>query len=159
MLREYCPKCQTLQNMYVSTYERVDNDEKGQDIRITTKDYQCSVCHSFVKSEESKKTAGKIKHFSPCYAVRSSSNRPDFPNNMTDEERIIMQSHSEFWDKLLSSGKALVTGPVQDPNGTYGFAIVFADSEDAARELLKDDPALKLSVYHYSPMLASYVEK
>lgn len=100
-----------------------------------------------------------LKQFKPCYAVKSHSNRPDFPNNMTEEEKVIMQSHAEFWDKLLLDGSALVTGPVQDPSGTYGFAIVFADSEDAARELLKDDPAQKLSVYHYCPMLACYDEK
>ena len=100
-----------------------------------------------------------IQKFKPCYAVKSKSNRPDFPNNMTDDERAIMNRHSKFWDKLLSDGSALATGPVQDPNGTYGFAVVFADSEDAARELLKDDPAQALSVYSYSPMLVSYDAK
>jgi len=78
---------------------------------------------------------------------------------MTEEEKLIMQAHSEFWDKLLLDGKALVTGPVQDSSGTYGFAIVFSESEEAARELLKDDPAQKLSVYHYSPMLANYISE
>jgi len=78
---------------------------------------------------------------------------------MTEEERAIMREHSEFWDRLLSDGSALVTGPVRDPSGTYGFAVIFADSEEEARELLKDDPAQKLSVYGYSPMFASYDEK
>jgi len=78
---------------------------------------------------------------------------------MTDEERLIMNQHSVFWDKLLNEGNALVTGPVQDPNGTYGFAIVFADNVEAAQALLKDDPAQKLSVYSYAPMLVSYDAK
>jgi len=100
-----------------------------------------------------------IKRFKPCFAVKSTSNRPGFSNDMTDEEKTIMSKHSEFWDKLLSDGNALVTGPVLDPNGTYGFAVIFADNENAARELLKDDPAQQLSVYSYFPMLANYVEK
>jgi len=78
---------------------------------------------------------------------------------MTEEEKKIMQQHSEFWNGLLLEGSALVTGPVQDPNGTYGFAVVFAESEEEAREMLRDDPAQKLSVYSYFPMLASYNEK
>jgi len=78
---------------------------------------------------------------------------------MTDSEREIMNRHSEFWNKLLLDGKALVTGPVQDPSGTYGFGVIFAENEDAARELLKDDPAQQLSVYSYAPMLACYNQK
>ena len=100
-----------------------------------------------------------LQKFKPCFAVKSTSNRPDFPNNMTDSEREIMARHSAFWDQLLSDGKALVTGPVQDKSGTYGFAIIFAENEDAARQLLKDDPAQQLSTYHYAPMLACYDEK
>jgi len=44
---------------------------------------------------------------------------------MTDDEKAKMATHSRFWDKLLSDGSALATGPIQDPNGTYGIAIVF----------------------------------
>ena len=100
-----------------------------------------------------------LQKFKPCIAVTSKSNRPDFPKDMTDNEKEIMGRHSVFWDKLLLEKKALITGPVQDPNGTYGFAIVFAENEDAARELLKDDPAQELSVYSYAPILACYDEK
>ena len=100
-----------------------------------------------------------LQKFKPCYTVRSLSKRSGFPNDMTDSEREIMNRHSAFWDKLLSEGKALVTGPVQDPQGTYGFAIVFADNEDAVRELLKDDPAQEIAVYSYAPILACYDEK
>jgi len=100
-----------------------------------------------------------LHKFKPCYAVRSTSNRPGFPNDMTDEEKTIMSLHSEFWDKLLTEGSALVTGPIMDPNGTYGFAVVLADSEAAARELLKDDPAQRLSTYSYFPMLVNFYTK
>ena len=52
MFREYCPKCQELQNMNISNYESTKKDEKDQEIKVTVKNHQCSVCHSFVKSEE-----------------------------------------------------------------------------------------------------------
>ena len=100
-----------------------------------------------------------LQKFKPCFAVKSCSHRPDFPNNMTDDERMIMDQHSKFWDMLLLDGSALATGPMQDTNGTYGFAIIFADSVEAARALLKDDPAQQISEYSYSPMLVSYDAK
>jgi len=78
---------------------------------------------------------------------------------MTDDERKIMNRHSEFWDKLLLDGSALITGPVQDPNGTYGFAVIFAGNEQEACEILKDDPAQQLSDYSYAPMFVSYDAK
>jgi len=88
------------------------------------------------------------------YAAKLVSPRPTFPFDMSDHERQLMQEHSKFWQELLENDKAIVVGPVLDPNGAYGFGIVIAESEEEARLLLKDDPALKISKYEIYQMLA-----
>ncbi len=93
------------------------------------------------------------------FAAKLLSPRPSFPFDMSDEEKIIMQQHSEFWRELLDSGKAVVTGPVLDPEGAYGFGIIIAGSVEDAELLLKDDPARKISSYRIYEMLASLPSK
>ena len=52
MLREYCPRCQSLQNMDIINTEGSEKDEKGRIIKFPVIGFQCSVCKTFVKSEE-----------------------------------------------------------------------------------------------------------
>ena len=93
------------------------------------------------------------------FAAKLISPRPTFPSDMSDDEKQLMQKHSEFWKVLLDNEKAIVTGPVLDPKGAYGFGIVIAESEEEACLLLKDDPAQKISKYEIYQMLASLPEK
>jgi len=48
----FCPKCNALTNMTVSTVEREENDNNGKAIKVTTTNYHCSTCYSFVRSRE-----------------------------------------------------------------------------------------------------------
>ncbi len=57
MLREYCPSCQMLQNMNMSCFESIENEKEDCKVKVTVKNYQCAICHSFVKSEETKEPA------------------------------------------------------------------------------------------------------
>lgn len=52
MPSEFCPKCLSLRNMRLSPSVRVQSDSEGEIKKIMTKNYQCEVCHSFVRSEE-----------------------------------------------------------------------------------------------------------
>jgi uncharacterized protein YciI len=61
---------------------------------------------------------------------------------MSDQERAIMSQHVGYWQKLLESGRAIVFGPVNDPAGSWGLAVVEADSEDDVRALGNADPAI-----------------
>ena len=54
MLREYCPRCQSLQNMDIINTEGSEKDEKGRIIKFPVIGFQCSVCKTFLKSEEIK---------------------------------------------------------------------------------------------------------
>jgi hypothetical protein len=52
MAIEFCPKCLSPQNMRLSTSVREQTDSEGAIKKILTKNYQCEVCHSFVRGEE-----------------------------------------------------------------------------------------------------------
>ena len=49
---EFCPKCLSPQNMNLSTSVREQADSEGAIKKIMTKNYQCEVCHSFVRGED-----------------------------------------------------------------------------------------------------------
>lgn len=81
--------------------------------------------------------------------------RADFAFTMTDAEKQVMMQHIEYWKPSLENGKLLVYGPVLDPKGPWGLAIVCVDSEDEARELMSKDPSLAINSYEMYPMRAS----
>jgi uncharacterized protein YciI len=68
--------------------------------------------------------------------------RSTFSADMTDEERDIMVRHVAYWTKLLEKGIAVAFGPVADPAGGWGAGISEAESEQDARDLHIDDPAV-----------------
>jgi len=93
------------------------------------------------------------------FAAKLISPRPTFPYDMSDDEKLLMKQHSDFWKVLMANKKAIVVGPVLDPKGPYGFGIVIADSEEEACLLLKDDPAQRISKFEIYQMLAAIPEK
>ncbi|GEM_PF-1374985 len=54
MTIEYCPKCHKVQNMLASTVDTIEKDENGEDVRVTTVSFQCSICNSFIRSDNTK---------------------------------------------------------------------------------------------------------
>ena len=52
MAIEFCPKCLSPQNMRLSTSVREQADSEGTIKKIMTKNYQCEVCHTFVRGED-----------------------------------------------------------------------------------------------------------
>ena len=78
--------------------------------------------------------------------------RPDFPVTMTDEERLIMGQHVEYWSKLLQDGHVLVFGPVFDPAGVYGIGVVEATSLETAQAWADADPAKHIVRIDVFPM-------
>jgi uncharacterized protein len=68
--------------------------------------------------------------------------RPSFAADMTAAERAIMTSHVAYWTRQLDLGFAVGFGPVADPAGAWGVAIVEAGSEQVAEELKTNDPAV-----------------
>jgi uncharacterized protein len=68
--------------------------------------------------------------------------RPTFATDVTQAEAAIMAQHVGYWQDLTQAGVAVVFGPVADPAGTWGLAVVKAEREDDVRALGRDDPAV-----------------
>jgi uncharacterized protein len=73
------------------------------------------------------------------------SPRPTFPQDITQEEQKIMASHVDYWKQLAERRTALFFGPVLDPKGVYGLAIVEAQEETLVENIGYNDPAIKAS--------------
>jgi uncharacterized protein YciI len=75
--------------------------------------------------------------------------RPNFPNTMTEEEKILGE-HFEYLKKLMEQDKLILAGPTLDDSG--GYIILNTSSEDTARALMSKDPSvpsgLMNPVYH-----------
>ena len=80
--------------------------------------------------------------------------RPSFVADMLDEERATMEQHVNYWIPYVNDGTAIVLGPVLDPNGAYGVAVVAVDSEEQLHRIIARDPANGLNSYEIFPMKA-----
>ena len=74
------------------------------------------------------------------------SPRPTFPQDMTEAEKRVMQEHVGHWKELAQKRTAVVFGPVLDPRGVWGVAIVDVADESEARDLVRADPVTKASL-------------
>ncbi|HEY3405789.1 MAG TPA: YciI family protein [Ohtaekwangia sp.] len=82
--------------------------------------------------------------------------RPTFMQDMSAEEKAIMQKHVAYWTSLLEEGTAIVFGPVFDPKGGYGTGVVSVDNEDHLNRIIENDPATGLNNYEFYPMRAVF---
>lgn len=95
---------------------------------------------------------GDARHF----LVRLIPPRPTFAQDMTPDERAVMQEHGRYWRGKLTEGAAIAFGPVGDPQGAWGLGLVRARDEAAVRAFEAADPATTKLGMHYEvlPMLA-----
>ena len=77
------------------------------------------------------------------FAFKLNSPRPTFAHDMTDAERKVMVEHVAYWTGLMEKGIAEVFGPVLDPKGAWGLAVVEASTEAEARAIVPNDPVFK----------------
>jgi uncharacterized protein YciI len=80
--------------------------------------------------------------------------RASFMMDMTAEEKSTMQKHVTYWAPYVNDGTVIVLGPVMDPKGGYGIAVVRVDSDEHLQLLLANDPANGMNSYEYYPMRA-----
>ena len=74
------------------------------------------------------------------------SPRTTFPQDITSVEMKIMQEHAAYWKELTDKKIVFLFGPVADPKGTYGLAIVEAADEGIVNEYGIPDPAIEADV-------------
>jgi uncharacterized protein YciI len=88
------------------------------------------------------------------YFVKLIPPRPTFPADMTPQEQEIMTQHAAYWAELFKTGEVLLIGPVMDPRGAFGMAVLEVSSEAEAHEMADNDPSVKagLNKVEVSPM-------
>ena len=69
--------------------------------------------------------------------------RPTFPFDITEAEGRAMAEYAVYWRKLAQDGHAVAVGPVFDPKGSYGLAIVETENEAEAEAFGAADPVAK----------------
>ena len=70
--------------------------------------------------------------------------RASFAQDMTPDEAATMGQHVAYWKGLIDGGlKVFALGPVFDPAGIFGIAVIEAENEAAAHELGRNDPAIR----------------
>ena len=80
--------------------------------------------------------------------------RPSFTVDMMEEEKLVMLNHVLYWQPYVDDGTVIVLGPVADPKGGYGIAIVSVNDEEHLNQLVVKDPANGLCSYEIYPMRA-----
>jgi uncharacterized protein YciI len=80
--------------------------------------------------------------------------RPTFATDMTPDEMAVMQRHAAYWAELFKTGKVLIIGPVLDPKGAWGMAVLETNSLADAQQMADNDPSVKsgLNKVELSPM-------
>ena len=68
--------------------------------------------------------------------------RADFHLTMNEKESTVMHEHVAYWGALFENRKVIVYGPVFDPSGVYGMAVIEADDEVQAHLIKDNDPAI-----------------
>ena len=78
-----------------------------------------------------------------------------FMQNMTVDERAVMEEHGRYWQQKLGEGIAIAFGPVADPAGGWGLGLVEARDDAELQTIQAGDPAIKANLgfrYESLPM-------
>jgi len=71
--------------------------------------------------------------------------RADFAKNATPEESAVIERHLEYLKVKLADGTLVMAGRTDDAR--FGIAVIKAKDEQAAREIMENDPSVKEGVF------------
>ena len=83
--------------------------------------------------------------------------RPTFMQDLTDEERRLMDEHGRYFQEHFAAGKVLLFGPVMASTGAFGLGILEVDDEQQARQFGEGDPSVRagMNKFEIHPMRVS----
>ena len=82
------------------------------------------------------------------YLYRIQPVRNGFLIESTPEEDVIVAEHFQYLQRLTEKGIVLLAGRTLNTDASsFGIVVFEAESEDAARELVRNDPAVRASVF------------
>ncbi|MDH2908029.1 MAG: YciI family protein [Candidatus Nitrosotalea sp.] len=96
------------------------------------------------------------------FVYRLISPRTTFPKDMTDTEAKVMKAHSTYWSDLASKKIAIIAGPVLDPMGMWGLAVVEAKDKSEVSTYVTNDPVIKANIgfrFEIHPMAQAILRK
>lgn len=75
--------------------------------------------------------------------------RPDMlTSGATEDETKIVSQHYEYLKQLTSKGTVLLAGRTRNTdNSSFGIVLFNADSEEMARKIVNEDPAVKNRIF------------
>ncbi|MEP9348924.1 YciI family protein [Xanthobacter sp. KR7-225] len=76
------------------------------------------------------------------FLLRLRPPRASFPQDASGAEMEAMGAHGAYWQGLAEDGPALAVGPVADPAGIWGMALVEVDDAGHAKALADADPII-----------------
>jgi uncharacterized protein YndB with AHSA1/START domain/uncharacterized protein YciI len=76
------------------------------------------------------------------YMLRLLPPRPSFMMDMNADEQAMMRAHAAYWTGHMHAGRAIVFGPVLDPQGGWGLGVLRVRDEAELQALQADDPAI-----------------
>jgi uncharacterized protein len=80
------------------------------------------------------------------YLFRLIPPRPTFAFDMDEREKALMGEHQQYFAGLCQSGKVMLYGPVIDPQGPWGLAILEVEDDDAAQKIGTGDPTVIVGI-------------
>ncbi|SRR5713226_9285844 len=75
--------------------------------------------------------------------------RPTFAQDITAEERRLMEEHGRYFQEHFTAGRVLLFGPVMASTGAFGLAVLQVDNEAEARRIGEDDPSVKAGLNRF----------
>lgn len=97
-----------------------------------------------------------MKHF----LYRLIPPRPTFHQDMTSDEKCLMEEHFAYWNSLMETWSVVAFGPVEDAFGGCGIAILETDDDADVEAFGENDPPIKSQTgFHFtiSPMPRIFV--
>jgi len=79
------------------------------------------------------------------FIIKLEPPRPNFNENTTEEEKRIIGEHFTYLQTLLDEGTLVFAGRCDD--ATFGLIILESDSLENAKQVMKNDPAVKAGVF------------
>jgi uncharacterized protein YciI len=71
--------------------------------------------------------------------------REDFAENATPVESAVIERHFEYLQKQEAEGRLILAGRIEDAR--FGIAVIEANNENEARQIMANDPAVKEGVF------------
>jgi len=83
--------------------------------------------------------------------------RPSFPQDITAEEKALMDDHGNYFAQQFDAGKLLLYGPVMALYGAFGVGILEVADADEARKFGENDPSVRAGMNRFEvyPMWVS----